>query len=844
MQEENMRGRLQKQLHEKKNSGTARVARIRAICIEVLWGCGAWIFGQASLLFGTYPLGMALLCGSADHTLAVLVGLLLTSFSNLRTPILYICMYLIAALIRTVAHMVIDPSEAHFDLPESLKKRLRDSAEVSQNGQDRGAEETKRKANGSFLTRWLKRVPAMRQTEVQTNRLTIRQEMRTLLTDSVCLRMATAAVCMLIIALYRVFEGGFRYYDLFAAIFAVATATVATIVYSAAFEEKQPLPIFREISEGALLFSLVFAARSVTLFSLPLAPILALFFTFYGSAVYGNVKGIAASLLCGVAYDPLHAPGFLLAALIYLLFHRMEKENLALLLACVGMVGWSVYVTDSFMLLTMFPISLIAGAVFTVVQKLSVSGFHTASQEEAGGIDGEPCRALERNRYRDSNERFRGISEAFSSLSEVFYNLSDRYRRPGTLDLRRICDDAFHHSCADCPNQALCWGLEYSDSLGTVNELITALHTRGKVSVEQVEGNLIRRCERMDGILETINRECSRVTGELLRNNRTEIFAMDYEAAANIINEALEEDDGEYHCDADLERRIADYLKDADILATGVTVYGNRRRRIFIRGADIEQAKVSLETLRSDLGEMCGSELGQPIFEVERNISSMILQAKQKLSVTAAQNNVSADGGVSGDSVNLFSNRKEYFYALISDGMGAGKEAALTSNLCSVFMEKMLRAGNRAGTTLRMLNNMIRSRTADSTRECSSTVDLLELDLMTGEASFLKSGAAPSFVVRGNVVRRLQSGTVPIGIFCALDTQETRFQLREGDTVVMLSDGILQSDAECEWLNAYLAGIGSLTPEEIVYRICLHAAECETHDDCSVIALRVHRADG
>lgn len=818
MQEENTRTRAQKTLRDHGKNGAVWVARFRFACTEVLWGCGAWIFGQASMLFGTYPLGMALLCGSSKHTLAVLIGLLLTAFSNSRTPLLYGCMYLAAALIRVIAGMILDSSDARFELPERLKKRLRD-----------GTDGLKRRDGHDPL-------------HATTDRLSFGQSMRMLFTDSVRLRMATAAVCMFVIALYRVFEGGFRYYDWFAAVFAVVTATVATAVYSVALDETSPLPLFRDISAGALLFSLVFAARSVTLLHLPLAPILALFFTFYACAVYGSGKGIAASLLCGVAYHPLYAPGVLLAALIYSLFHRMERESLALLSACVGMVGWSVYVSDSLMLLTMVPVSLAAGSAFTAVRKWAKRDRNEVARE-ASAETGDACRALDRKRYRDSNERFRGISEAFSSLSEVFYNLSDRYRRPGTLDLRKICDDAFHHSCADCPNQAVCWGLEYSESLGTVNELITALHTRGKVSADQVFGALIQRCERMDGILETINRECARVTGELLRNNRTEIFAMDYEAAANIINEALEEDDGEYRCDAELERRMFDYLKDADVIASGVTVYGNRRRRIFIRGADIEQAKVSLETLRSDLGEMCGSELGQPIFEVERNVSNMVLQAKQKLSVTAAQNNVSADGGVSGDSVNLFSNRKDYFYALISDGMGAGKEAALTSNLCSVFMEKMLRAGNRAGTTLRMLNNMIRSRTADSTRECTSTVDLLELDLMTGDASFLKSGAAPSFVVRDTVVRRLQSGTVPIGIFCTPDTQETRFRLREGDTVVMMSDGILQSDADDEWLMSYLSEAGKQTPEEIVYRICFHAAERETHDDCSVIALRVHRAE-
>jgi stage II sporulation protein E len=425
----------------------------------------------------------------------------------------------------------------------------------------------------------------------------------------------------------------------------------------------------------------------------------------------------------------------------------------------------------------------------------------------------------------------------------MFYNLSDRFRRPGTLDLRCICDRAFDAHCADCPNKTVCWGLEYSNTLSTLNGLISALHTRGRVDSEQIPVHLRNRCHAMDLILDTVNRECARLTGDLLRNNRTEIFAMDYEATAKIINDALEEDGGEYCFDPVLEQQIMEYLSDAGIRADGVTVYGQRRRQILVRGADVEGATVTTETLRSDLGEMCGMYLGKAVFEVEDGISTMRLQAKRKISVLGAQNNLSADGGVSGDTVNLFSNKKDYFYALINDGMGSGREAALTSNLCSVFLEKMLRAGNRAGTSLRMLNNMLRSRSAGSTGECSSTVDLLELDLMTAEAAFIKSGASPSFVVRGETVHRLQSGTAPIGIISKLDTQIKQYSVREGDTIVLISDGIEQNDPECKWLMRYLSTCGGVAPEEIVYQICLHAAEGEVHDDCSAIALRICEAE-
>jgi len=69
--------------------------------------------------------------------------------------------------------------------------------------------------------------------------------------------------------------------------------------------------------------------------------------------------------------------------------------------------------------------------------------------------------------------------------------------------------------------------------------------------------------------------------------------------------------------------------------------------------------------------------------------------------------------------------------------------------------------------------------------------------------------------------------------------QSTPFQLRVGDTVVLISDGILQDDPECEWISRFLTDAAGLTPEEIVYHICLHASKNEEHDDCSALAIRV-----
>ncbi len=802
---------------EKKREGSQKRYRrgVKVAATGILWFFCAMLLGEGELWFGIRPFGFALLLSCAAYVPAIWAGLSMGALFFGEEPILYLCIYAAALLMRLSLSMLLD----HPDAKVELRPAAKDILEQTQ--------KTKEKTEKLHRMR-----EAFWKSEAGILFSDLLHAAGALFTERLCLLMAGGALCALMIGLYHVIVGGFRYYDLFFTLTMVAAVPLCILVYRAALQKKETHPFLSLLAKGALLASAVWSARMITVLGFELAPVLALYFCLASCKRESAVKGILLSVLCGLAYSPLESPGCLAAALVFLFCISIGREKVGIPLSVLCLPVWSAYATGAGAWIRLLPAALFAGTAYTL------SGLWLQkSQRSAEEAAGDERTAAE---YRRGNDRhFRNISAAFSSLSEMLYNLSDRFRRPGTLDLRQICDTSFDAVCKQCPNRRICWGLEYADTLSAVNLLISSLHTKGKVDASLIPASMMQRCPSMEGILEGINRECARLTAEMLQNNRTEIFAMDYASAADIINDALEEEAGEYCFVPELEGHIAEYLRDAGIGFSSVTVYGNRRRSIAVYGADVDSARVTGEVLCADLGEMCGLTFAPPVFEVEDGRRVMLLRAKKQISVSGAYNNLSASGGVSGDTVNLFSNKKDYFYALICDGMGSGQEAAFTSGLCSVFLEKMLRGGNRTSTTLRMLNNMIRSRTVGSVRECSSTVDLLEIDLMRGEASFIKSGAAPSFVVRGNTVHRLQAGTAPIGIIPTLDAKWTHFSLLPGDTVVLVSDGILQDDEEGDRLREYLAKAEDMTPEALVYQICLNATNRAEHDDCSAIALRI-----
>lgn len=136
--------------------------------------------------------------------------------------------------------------------------------------------------------------------------------------------------------------------------------------------------------------------------------------------------------------------------------------------------------------------------------------------------------------------------------------------------------------------------------------------------------------------------------------------------------------------------------------------------------------------------------------------------------------------------------------------MGSGTEAAFTAGTVTLILERLLTAGVKIKNALALVNSFIRERRI----ECSATVDAMELDLIRGNCAFIKSGAAPSFVLRGGRLFKLRSRTVPIGIMPSADAERIAFRVEAGDIVIMMSDGVTQTEEDCRGFTISCARAG------------------------------------
>ena len=189
---------------------------------------------------------------------------------------------------------------------------------------------------------------------------------------------------------------------------------------------------------------------------------------------------------------------------------------------------------------------------------------------------------------------------------------------------------------------------------------------------------------------------------------------------------------------------------------------------------------------------------------------------------------------VCGDTVASFRTDRNLWCLILADGMGSGEPARKESALICRLLQQFLEVGVAPEAALKTLNSAMSLRGADS--GTFTTVDLCVYDPSAREAAFYKFGAAPSYIKRGGVVRRITGVSLPVGLQGA-PPDVTRAPLAPGGFAVMVSDGVADPEKD-EWLQDLLAGWTGDDPQELAGLILAESVRRERlRDDCGVQVL-------
>ena len=191
---------------------------------------------------------------------------------------------------------------------------------------------------------------------------------------------------------------------------------------------------------------------------------------------------------------------------------------------------------------------------------------------------------------------------------------------------------------------------------------------------------------------------------------------------------------------------------------------------------------------------------------------------------------------VCGDTVVSFRTEAGRWCLLLADGMGSGEPARKESALTCRLLRQFLEAGIEPEAALKTLNAAMALRGAET--GSFTTVDLCICDPAAGEAVFYKYGAAPSYIKKGGVVRRITGASLPVGLRgTPVMPDVTRVVLEPGSFAVLVSDGVADADRD-DWLQDLLAGWSGEEPQVLADLILAESVRREKlRDDCGVEVL-------
>lgn len=172
--------------------------------------------------------------------------------------------------------------------------------------------------------------------------------------------------------------------------------------------------------------------------------------------------------------------------------------------------------------------------------------------------------------------------------------------------------------------------------------------------------------------------------------------------------------------------------------------------------------------------------------------------------------------------------------AIISlcDGSGSGRRAARLSQATLSLIENHYRAGFSAEECIESVNSFLSSRAGED----FSALDVVSIDLTSGEADILKAGSPATYILHGETVTVIGGTALPVGALDKASYSLARRRLYPGDYIVLVTDGV--SDV-LPALPETIAAHASPNVKRMADGILAAACEIGRRDDMSVLVTRI-----
>ena len=410
-------------------------------------------------------------------------------------------------------------------------------------------------------------------------------------------------------------------------------------------------------------------------------------------------------------------------------------------------------------------------------------------------------------------DKVKDLGSSLITISNVLQNMGSNQTLVSKTKSETLIENLADRVCTRCSRSKICWEKDFKVTYNSFEEVIENSEKQREIFPNQLEKvclektRLIRNSDSLVNNMKAIE-----VKRETLEEGR-------YLLSKHIKNIAISID----KMLSDFKRDVVLYEELEKVIRKDFNRNTIKYKSIFcyrdLNG--IVKVKITFDKkVKSGIGDkeiidiinktvvtpvrLCSEECKM---RISNNEYVMVVEEVPKYQVVSYGAIASKEGEeYMGDTYSFGKTKEGNYMTVISDGMGAGPEAGRESGMTVEVIERFFECGFDNNTTINMVNSLMGMKFDED--EKFSTLDLNVIDLYSGEISFLKVGAVPSFIKRGKLVKRIESNMPPFGLADELDIEPIKSTLKNGDIIVTISDGILDANknrfGSSNWIEEYL----------------------------------------
>ncbi len=609
----------------------------------------------------------------------------------------------------------------------------------------------------------------------------------------------------------------------------------------------------------AILTSLVLSGiKEISILGLSLRNILGILitiiFAYNGGASIGSSVGITLGLITSMSTGstPVIIGIFGFSGLLAGIFKDIGKIGSAFGFL-VGNAILTFYINGYYEIFIQFKEVLVAFVLFLLIPNGIITQMEKFCNTRTGILNSNKSHSdrIQKLTY----ERLSECATAFNELSVTFQEISEKQSIFANDDLSKIIEKVANNACYSCGMKRSCWDKNFNTTYQSMLDMLINIEEKGVVNKDYMPHDLKKRCIRPKAVVEQMSHlyEISylNMTWKQKLIESRELVGQQLKGVSSIMDELANTVEKQIEFDVDLEDEIYVALDKAGLTAKNIMVSNEEDNlEIVIEKKQCYNRDACSESFIPVISQAVGTKLtkkhsGCNRYNSKDKCSFTLVEANKYVAYTKSAVAVKEGNKLCGDSHTFMEFKNGQYMTALSDGMGSGEKAHVQSSATINMLEKMMEAGFNREIAINTINSMLMLKSSD---EMFASLDMALIDLYNGTADFIKIGSSPSFIKRKNgVIEEIRSSTLPIGILNDIQIEGNIQNLEDGDIIITISDGIIDSNQKEgeRWLTDYLRNSMSLNPQEIADGI-LHKAMQFTEniatDDLTVLVTKIWEA--